>query len=128
MFKNISIFVLFFDLAFIGVVLELVRRKKLKEQYSLLWFTLGAVMFIFVIFEEVTLIKLANFLEIAYPPSALFILGLIFVLILVLHYSVVISKLSSQNIRLAQEIAILSEKISKKESNNETHNVHFDNI
>ncbi len=58
---------------------------------------------------------LADLVGIAYPPSALFVLASFFVLVVLLHYSTVISKLSEQNTILAQRLAILEHALRSKD-------------
>jgi Uncharacterized conserved protein (DUF2304) len=54
---------------------------------------------------------LAEQIGIAYPPSALFVVGFLFILVVLLHYSTVISELAERNVRLAQDIALLEERL-----------------
>ena len=81
--------------ALILVVLELIRSRRLQERYALLWLLTGGVMLMFAIWTD-ALTRLADMTGIAYPPSALFVLGSGFILVVLLHYSTVISRLSDQ--------------------------------
>jgi Uncharacterized conserved protein (DUF2304) len=58
----------------------------------------------------------AKGMGIAYPPSALFVLGSLFILALLLHYSTVISRLCEQNKVLAQRLALLQARLEEDES------------
>lgn len=107
---DIFFFAALFSLGFLVVVLEFVRSKKLKEQYSLLWLLIGIIMIILALWRNL-LNLLASWLGVYYPPSLLFIAGILFSFALILHYSVIISRLHTQNVRLAQEIGILNKKI-----------------
>jgi hypothetical protein len=91
------------------VVLELVRQRRLQERYSLLWLLTGLVLFVLAAWQS-ALAKLASAMGIFYPPSALFVLASGFFLLLLLHYSTVISRLSDQTTRLAQRVALLEER------------------
>jgi hypothetical protein len=91
-------------------ILELVRRRRLREEYSLLWLLVGVVMLVVAIWSP-ALTMIAKLVGIYYPPSALFLLGLIFIVILLLHLTTVISTLTEHNKRLAQEVALLNEKV-----------------
>lgn len=128
---DIFFFAALFSLGFLIVVLEFVRTKKLKEQYSLLWLLIGAVMIILSLWRNL-LNSVAHWLGIFYAPSLLFMAGILFSFALILHYSVIISKLHTQNVRMAQEIGILNKKIEdlservnggKKVENNTTDSV-----
>jgi Uncharacterized conserved protein (DUF2304) len=47
-----------------------------------------------------------------YPPAVLFAVGVLFILLVLLHYSTVISKLADQNVVLAQRLALLEQRLS----------------
>ena len=95
------------------VVLELIRSRRLQERYALLWLLTGVVMLVFALWTD-ALNKLADLTGIAYPPSALFVLGAAFILVVLLHYSTVISKLSEQNTALAQRVAMLEHRLEQQ--------------
>ena len=106
---NIYLFSILFSGAFLILILELVRRQKLKEQYSLLWILMGVLLLI--ISMNVGLVEtLADWLNIEYAPALLFLFGLLFCFVFILHLTIVISKLNQQVLRLTQEITILKEK------------------
>lgn len=107
---DVFFFAALFAFGFLIVVLEFVRTRKLKEQYSLLWLLIGAVMILLALWKGL-LNKLAALLGIYYAPSLLFVVGILFSFALILHYSVIISKLHTQNVRLAQEIGVINKKI-----------------
>jgi hypothetical protein len=88
------------------VIFELIRSRRLQERYALLWLLTGLVIFVLAVWRG-ALSRLADLVGISYPPSALFVLASFFVLVMLLHYSTVISKLSDQNRILAQRLALL---------------------
>jgi hypothetical protein len=92
------------------VIFELIRSRRLQERYALLWLLTGLVIFVLAIWRG-ALARLADLVGIAYPPSALFILAAFFILLVLLHYSTVISKLSDQNRILAQRLALLENRL-----------------
>jgi hypothetical protein len=98
-----------FCLAFLFVTIELIRRQKLQEQYALLWLLLGFVMAGFSLFPRLLQI-ISNTVQIAYAPSLLFLIGLLCSLTLILHLTIVISKLHRRVTRLIQELALLQER------------------
>ncbi len=107
---DIFFFSALFSLGFLVIVLEFVRKRKLKEQYSLLWILIAAVMIVLALWRNL-LERIASWLGIYYAPSLLFMAGILFSFALILHYSIIISRLHSQNVRLAQELGILNKKI-----------------
>ena len=94
------------------IVLELIRSRRLQERYAVLWLLTGGVMLLFAIWTD-ALNVLADLTGIAYPPSALFILGAGFIIVVLLHYSTVISKLSEQNTALTQRVALLELRLEE---------------
>lgn len=88
-------------------VLELVRRRKLREDYSLLW--LGTALVLIVLTASRPLLdRFAALLGVVtYPPAALFLVAILFVLFLLLHFSTVLTRLTRENREIAQQMAIL---------------------
>jgi hypothetical protein len=88
------------------IVLEMVRRRHLREEFVLLWLAV-AVLF-FVLSGSRGLIDiLAALLGIHYPPSVLILIGIGSLLIVALHSSAITSRLLEENKSLAQEVAIM---------------------
>ncbi len=92
------------------VVIELIRRGRLKERYSLLWLLAGVVL-LFLSSSRNALEFIARHVGIYYPPSFLFLIAFLFLLLITLHFSVVISGLSEKSKKLAQEIALLRQEL-----------------
>jgi hypothetical protein len=95
--------------ALLLVVLELVRRKRFLERYALLWLFSALVLLALAIWKGF-LETLSDWVGIAYPPNALFLVAFGFVLVLLLHFSVAVSRLSDQTKVLAQRLALLEER------------------
>lgn len=92
------------------LIVELIRRGRLKEKYSLLWLFAGTILLIFS--SSRGLLEYASSLVgIYYPPSFLFLLAFLFLLLITLHFSSVISGLSEKNKQLAQELALLRQEM-----------------
>jgi hypothetical protein len=94
------------------VIFELVRSRRLMERYALLWLFSGLVLLGLALWRNVLEI-VAEAIGVFYPPSALFIVAFGFVLLLLLHFSVVVSRLSDQNKLLSQRLALLEEKATR---------------
>ena len=88
-------------------ILELVRRRKLKEEYSWLWILTSGSMILLVAFYG-ALERLSALIGAVLPTTTLFLFALLFLLLISVHFSTVISRLSQQVRRLTQELAILS--------------------
>ena len=111
---RVSIFAAIASILLLAVIFELIRSRRLQERYALLWMATGAVLLVFALWRD-GLNVLANTVGIAYPPSALFLLASLFVLVVLLHYSTVISELAERNLMLAQRIALLEQKLGQDE-------------
>jgi len=95
------------------VVLELVRGRRLKERYALLWLATGGVLLVLSAWRG-GLNTIAGWVGVStYPPAVLFAVATLFILLVLLHYSTVISKLTDENIELAQRVALLEEQVSR---------------
>ncbi|HSP18322.1 MAG TPA: DUF2304 domain-containing protein [Myxococcaceae bacterium] len=91
-------------------VLELVRRRRLMERYALLWLLAAAVLIALASWSQ-GLAQISSAIGIAYPPTALFFVAFGFVLLLLLHFSTAVSRLSDQTKVLAQRLALLEERV-----------------
>jgi hypothetical protein len=93
-----------------GIVFELVRRRRLMERYALLWMFASAVLLLLAIWKGL-LERIAATVGIFYAPSALFVIAFGFILVLLLHFSLIISRLSDQNKLLAQRLGMLQQRV-----------------
>lgn len=93
------------------VVFELVRRRRLMERYALLWLFSAFVLLLLGAVRP-ALQGLASAIGVYYPPSALFFIAFAFVLALLLHFSLAVSRLTDQSKVLAQRLAQLEERIN----------------
>jgi hypothetical protein len=102
------------SLVLVGVILELIRSRRLRERYALLWLLTGLVLLPLSAWRG-GLNTIAGWVGIeTYPPAILFAVGLLFVIVVLLHYSTVISRLSDQNTVLAQRIALLEARLGEQ--------------
>jgi hypothetical protein len=98
------------------VVFELIRSRRLRERYALLWLLTGVVLVVLSAWRG-GLNTIAGWLGVrGYPPAVLFAVGLLFVILVLLHYSTVISRLSDENVILAQRLALLESKLNRESS------------
>jgi len=110
----VQLFAALASVVLLGIVIELIRSRKLRERYALLWLATAGVILFFAAWRS-GLHNLSNALGIAYPPNALFVLAMLFVLVLLLHFSTVISKLSDRSTTLTQRLALLEERLRELE-------------
>jgi hypothetical protein len=108
---KISIVASIASILLILIVLELIRGRRLKERYALLWLATGIVLLVLSAWRG-GLNTLAGWLGVTgYPPAVLFAVATLFILVVLLHYSTVLSRLDDQNILLAQRIALLEQRL-----------------
>jgi hypothetical protein len=96
------------------LVLELVRRRRLLERYALVWMAVTGLLILLALWDGL-LTSVASVIGISYPPSALFLIAFGFVILLLLHFSVAVSRLTDQSKVLAQELALLDERVRRQE-------------
>jgi len=108
---KISIVATVVSVVMLLVVFELIRSRRLRERYALLWLATGVVLVVLSAWRD-GLNTIASWLGVrSYPPAVLFAVGLLFVIVVLLHYSTVISRLADQNTILAQRLALLETKL-----------------
>jgi hypothetical protein len=93
--------------AILILVVELVRRRKLKEEYSLLWVLTAALLVLLSVWYGL-LVRVTHLIGGTVPSSTLFFFGLVFVISLMLHFSIRISLLERRITSLVQEMGLLA--------------------
>jgi hypothetical protein len=90
------------------LVFEMVRRRYLRERYAILW--LGAALVLIVLAAWTQLLTtISSAVGIATPSNAFFVIAFAFLLLLLLHFSAVVSRLGDEIRVLAQRVALLEE-------------------
>ena len=116
---RIQIFAILGSGALLLIVLELVRRRRFLERYALVWLACCVVLLVLSSWSG-ALTRLADLFGIKYAPNALFFVAFAFVLFLLLHFSVAVSRLADQSKLLAQRLALLEERLRRQERQGET--------
>ena len=112
---GISIAAAVASVVLILIVLELIRGRRLKERYALLWLVTGLALLVLSLWRD-GLNTIAGWLGVSgYPPAVLFAAAILFVIVVLLHYSTVLSKLDDESTLLAQELAILRRRVEELE-------------
>jgi hypothetical protein len=96
-----------------ALILELVRRKRLMERYALLWLFSTVILLVLAVWNGL-LTSVAHAIGISYPPSALFAVAFGVVLVLLVHFSLAVSRLSDQNKVLAQRLGLLQRQVAEQ--------------
>jgi len=100
--------------ALLLIVLELVRRRRLLERYALVWLAVAVALVILGAWRGL-LQQISETIGVAAPANALFAIGLGFLIVLVLNFSVAVSRLTDQSKVLAQRLALLEERLRRQE-------------
>ncbi len=95
------------SVALVALIFELVRKRRLREEYSWLWLLTGAAIFALAFTPFEVLVWIAQLLGSEKPTAAIFFLGFVFVTLLCLQFSVRLSRMTEHVKTLAQKIALL---------------------
>lgn len=98
------------------LIFELLRRKRLLERYAIVWFVAGVTVLVLALWRGL-LTTLSHGVGIYYPPSALFAVTFLFVLVMLVNFSTTVSRLSDQNNILAQRLALLQHRLEEQQAN-----------
>ena len=106
-------FAIIFSIAFIIFIINLVRKNKLDEKYSILWLFASGVILIVALFPSIITIIAQKF-NVFYPPTLMLLFAIIVLGAYIVHITVVITKQNKMIVKLTQELGILKEEISKQ--------------
>ena len=95
-------------------ILELVRQRRLLERYAILWLFSALVLLALAVWSDF-LETISRTIGVIYPPNALFLIAFGFVMLLLLHFSMAVSRLADQSKVLAQRVAMLEERQRRAE-------------
>ena len=112
---KVSLIAVAASLLLLVVVIELIRSRRLRERYALLWLLTGTVLLALSAWRG-GLNTIAGWVGVqTYPPAVLFAVAFLLVLAVLLHYSTVLSKVTDQNVILAQRVALLEQQLRERE-------------
>lgn len=111
---RVQLLAIFGSIFLILLILELIRRNYLKERYSLLWLTTGGFFLILSLIIE-WLTPVARFLGFEIVSNALFLAGIVFLIVIALGMTITVSRLSERNKQLTQEVVFLKKKVEDLE-------------
>jgi hypothetical protein len=112
--SRVNVFAILGSVILLLIILEMVRRKYLRERYALIWIVTGSL-FLFLAVREEFLRRISHILGFSLPVNALFFFGILFLILIVLGLSVVASRLADKNRVLAQEIVLLKKRVGDLE-------------
>ena len=95
-------------------ILRLVRQRKLRGKYALLWVAVGLFLFAFAIVPDV-LVPIADWVGVAYEPAVFFMAAIAFLFLMVVHFSFELSRSEERTRVLAEEVALLRSRMDEKD-------------
>ncbi len=110
---RIQIIAIAISILFLLYIVRLIIKGKLREEYSIVWIICTIILIVFSFWRN-GLEVMSKLLGVYEAPNLIFTGAIFAILIYLLHLSVIVSKLHSQNKQLAQEIALLKEKLKKE--------------
>jgi outer membrane murein-binding lipoprotein Lpp len=111
---RIRVMALVLSVLLLLVIIELVRKRKLREEYSWLWIITGIAIFVVAAWQSLV-IRITELIGAKIIVSTLFFGGLMFLTVISIHFSTKVSQLSEQVKRLAQQTALLAERVERME-------------
>lgn len=102
---RIQIVSIIFSLMIFFFIFSLVKNRRMKEEYSLLWFIMSLIL-LYLSLDRYAIDRLGHMLGIAYPPSVLTLMTTGFTFLLLIHMTVVITRLAGQNKEVIQSLAL----------------------
>ena len=114
MISPIQIISILASIFIIVFILSLIRQRKLREEYSIMWLVGSLALILFSIWRGLLDI-IANLVGVVYAPAILLLIGIFFGVVMFLHFTVVLSKQADRNKSLTQELALLRNRIEELE-------------
>lgn len=96
------------------IIIGLTRRRRIREQYALIWLAIGFLMLVFSLFKR-SLDLLARAVGIYYAPSLLILLTILFGMVIGIHFTMVLSRLMDTHNKLIQEVGLLKNRVDHLE-------------
>ena len=109
---KIQFFIAGISLLLFVITMVLIKKRILKEEYSIIWIIAEIVLFLFGIFPK--LLNIVSGILGVYYLTAIFIIAFVFLLVIAFYYSIILSRLSDMNRALVQEVALLKAKNGKQ--------------
>lgn len=106
------LFILTLSLILLGFVLNLVRKKRIRIEYSILWLFVSFIIVLVSIWSDLA-DQLAYFMGIYYPPALFFLIAIIFFILLMLHFSIEMTRMKDQIKTIVQELSLLKNQVHR---------------
>jgi len=111
-----QIFALIVSAMVFVIVIDMVRKRRLREEYSVLWLLTSVLMFV-LIFRYEWLVSLTDLIGAGLPTTTLFLSSIIFLMLLSVQFCIKISQLTEQVKILSQENALMKRELESLSEN-----------
>ncbi len=101
-----KLFAIIASLAILVTIIYLVKKRRLREEYSWLWLLTGSVILVLSLWYDL-LLMFTELIGAVTATTSLFIFGIMFLMLIALHSAIKISGLSDQVKNLAQKVSLL---------------------
>lgn len=112
--KDLQVLLILGAVALLGMIVWLIKHKKIEVKYSIIWLAFSATMILFAIFPYLVLV-LGDITGVVNPVNFIFMTLFVFILLILLSVSAVISGFSTKIKRLAQANALLEKRVRELE-------------
>jgi hypothetical protein len=113
MIDRLALFGAAASVAALVFIVELVRRRRLREDYALLWLATGLVLLVLSAYRPLLDGFAALIGVVTYPPAALFMAAIVFILLILLHFSTALTRMAREHKAVAQELALLRRELEE---------------
>lgn len=111
---SLQIFLILSIILYLSIIIHLLRKKNINLQYSLIWIFSGVAMLLISAFPD-TIVVIAKIIGIIDPVNVVFVLEGMFVLLILISLTTIVSHLSDRNRQLVQSLSMLEERVRKLE-------------
>ncbi len=111
--------IIFLSFSLLLFVLNLIRKRHLKIEHSIIWLAVSVTILVAAIWQNLA-DQVALFVGIEYPPALFFAMAIFFSLVILMHFSIELSRLKDQNKTITQELALYKDLIKKLEKKTPT--------
>jgi len=108
-----KVFTVMLSMGLIILIVDLVRRRRLREEYAWIWMLTGAVVLILAIWRDL-LVFVTRWIGAELPANTIFFFGVFFLILINLYFSVKLSTVTDRLNKVIQELALLREKLENR--------------
>ena len=113
---KVTVFFVVVIVMYLAFIIHLLKKRKLELKYTLLWLIASFVLLIITVFPS-TMYWISNIIGIHTPINSAFILGCMFIILILITITSIVSSLNKNLRMLTQEVALLEKRVRELEKN-----------